>query len=307
MEPEHADADARDGHIPLIGTAPCGLDTMPRMPSPPAAGRLAERPWRALSAPPDVLRVPTMLSEHELGLLYGLARDFADPAVGAVVDAGCFLGGSSAALLAGMRDSARALDRPAGRLLRPVPRRGVRAAQLVLAPAVRGGPGHSFRSFYDRNVAAYPTPHRVLEGDITEIGWTGEPIHVFFVDVLKTAGVNRAVQRDFLPHLVPGESVLIHQDYGYGAHPYIHIGVELIADRLRPLDWMPHGSHVFLVEQELTADVVAALPRPRSQRRGPVPADGPRDRPLQRRHAREPRGREGDAGVRPLGPGLRSR
>ena len=232
---------------------------MPRMPSPPAAGRFTERPWRALSAPPDVLRVPTMLSEHELGLLYGLARDFADPDIGAVVDAGCFLGGSSAALLAGMRDRREPWTGP------PVVSYDLfRVEEYELRNWFSHRPfvevGHSFRSFYDRHVAGYPTPHRVLEGDITEIGWTGEPIHVFFVDVLKTAGVNRAVQRDFLPHLVPGESVLIHQDYGYGAHPYIHIGVELIADRLRPLDWMPHGSHVFLVEQELTADVVAVDP-----------------------------------------------
>ena len=45
-----------------------------------------------------------MLSDWELSLLYCLARDYADPGVGAIVDAGCFLGGSTGALLAGVRD-----------------------------------------------------------------------------------------------------------------------------------------------------------------------------------------------------------
>ena len=64
---------------------------------------LVRRPWRDATLPADAIGIPTMLSKDERRVLYGLARDHArDDA--AIVDAGCFLGGSTAALLAGVRD-----------------------------------------------------------------------------------------------------------------------------------------------------------------------------------------------------------
>ena len=65
--------------------------------------RLIRRLWRDATLPLDAVGIPTMLSKAERRLLYSLARDYAT-GDGAVVDAGCFLGGSTAALLAGVRD-----------------------------------------------------------------------------------------------------------------------------------------------------------------------------------------------------------
>ena len=59
--------------------------------------RLIRRPWRDLTLPSDAVGIPTMLSKDERRLLYGLAREHAS-GEGAIVDAGCFLGGSTAAL-----------------------------------------------------------------------------------------------------------------------------------------------------------------------------------------------------------------
>src|SRR5919202_1247905 len=64
---------------------------------------LVRRPWRDAALPPDAVGIPTMLSKMERRVLYSLARDYAT-GEGAVVDAGSFLGGSTAALLAGIRD-----------------------------------------------------------------------------------------------------------------------------------------------------------------------------------------------------------
>jgi hypothetical protein len=211
---------------------------------------LAEKPWRALAAPPEVFEVPTMLSDRELALLYWLGRDFADPEKGAIVDAGCFLGGSTAALLAGVRDRPETWTGPP---VASFDRFEVEEYTLERYfgsnPAIRVG--DSFRPFYDENVRRFDAPHQIFEGDVIEVGWSGEPIHVFFIDILKTWDVNDAVQRSFYPHLIPGQSIIVHQDYGYGFCPWIHIGVELMWDSLRHLDAMPFGSHVFLVEKPL--------------------------------------------------------
>jgi hypothetical protein len=98
-------------------------------------------------------------------------------------------------------------------------------------------------------------PHVVHEGDITELGWSGGPIDVLFLDVLKSWEINDAVLRDFFPSLVPGRSVIVHQDYGWGEHPWVPITVELMRDSLVLVDWMEWGSHVFFLEGEVPAEL----------------------------------------------------
>jgi hypothetical protein len=215
---------------------------------------LVRRPWREVTLPPDAVGIPTMLSKTERKLLYGLARDYAS-GDGAIVDAGCFLGGSTAALLAGLR------DRPNGWTGPPVVSYDLfRVEEYTLAKFFGGDPsvriGDSFRHRFDANVAGFDLPHVVHEGDITEIGWSGEPIDVLFLDVLKSPEINDAVLREFFPSLVPGRSVIVHQDYGWGWMPWIPITVELMRDSLVLLDWMEWGSHAFFVRDELPTEVI---------------------------------------------------
>jgi hypothetical protein len=216
--------------------------------------RLVRRPWRDVTLPPDAVGIPTMLSKSERKLLYGLARDHArDDA--AIVDAGCFLGGSTAALLAGMRD-------------RPEPWSGpplasydlFRVEEYTLGKFFGDDPslgvGDSFRERFDANVVRFDLPHDVQEGDITEIGWSGDPIDVLFLDVLKSPEITDAVLRDFFPSLVPGRSVIVHQDYGWGWMPWVPITVELMRDSLVLLDSMEWGSHAFLLRDDVPAELV---------------------------------------------------
>jgi hypothetical protein len=214
---------------------------------------LVRRPWRDLTLPVDATGIPTMLSKNERRLLYGLARDYArDDA--AIVDAGCFLGGSTAALLAGVRDRAETWDGA------PVASYDLfRVEAYTMQKFFRDDPdevGASFRDRFDANVARFDVPHVVHEGDITRIGWDGGPIDVLFLDVLKSWEINDAVLRDFFPALIPGRSVIVHQDYAGGYMPWIAISVELMRDSLLLLDWMEWGSHVYFLERELPADVI---------------------------------------------------
>jgi hypothetical protein len=215
---------------------------------------LIRRPWRDVVLPPDAVGIPTMLSKTERKLLYSLARDHAGGEA-AIVDAGCFLGGSTAALLAGVRDRAQSWVGP------PVESYDLFRIEAFTIPKFfatdRGARvGDSFRPRFDAHVARFDLPHVVHEGDITELGWSGGPIDVLFLDVLKSWEINDAVLRDFFPSLVPGRSVIVHQDYGYGDTPWIPITVELLRDSLVLLDWMEWGSHVFFVERELPVEVL---------------------------------------------------
>jgi len=215
---------------------------------------LIRRPWRDVVLPPDAVGIPTMLSKLERRLLYTLARDYASGDA-AIVDAGCFLGGSTAALLAGIRDRSEPWTGP------PVASYDLFQVEAYTMPKFFADDplvrvGDSFRDQFDANVARFDVPHVVHQGDIVEIGWSGGPIDVLFLDVLKTWEVNDAVLRDFFPCLRPGRSVIVHQDYGSGWLPWIPISVELMGGSLRLIDAMEWGSHVFFVAEKIPSDVM---------------------------------------------------
>jgi hypothetical protein len=195
-----------------------------------------------------------MLSKAERKLLYGLARDYAEGDA-AIVDAGSFLGGSTVALLAGVRDRSEPWSGPAVASYDLF-----RVEEFTLGKFFAGDPavkvGESFRPRFDSHVAPFDVPHVVQEGDITEIGWSGGPIDVLFLDVLKSWHINDAVLRDFFPSLVPGRSVIVHQDYGWGLHPWVPITVELMRDSVVLVDWMEWGSHVFFLEGDVPRELM---------------------------------------------------
>jgi len=215
---------------------------------------LIRRPWRDVTLPPDAVGIPTMLSKMERRVLYSLARDLATGDA-AIVDAGSFLGGSTAALLAGVRDRTKPWTGPA------VESYDLFQLDEYMVPKFFADDrsirlGESFRSRFDAHVGRFDVPHVVHEGDITKIGWSGGPIDVLFLDVLKSWEINDAVLRDFFPSLVPGRSVIVHQDYGWGDTPWIAITVELMRESLVLIDWMEWGTHVFFVERELPAELL---------------------------------------------------
>jgi hypothetical protein len=217
--------------------------------------RLLRRPWRDLTLPPDAVGIPTMLSKTERKLLYGLARDYAQGDA-AIVDGGSFLGGSTAALLAGVRDRGQAWTGP------PVASYDLfRVEKYTLEKFFPDAAvGDSFRPRYDAHVERFDVPLDVHEGDITQIGWSGEPIDVLFLDVLKSPEITDAALRDFFPSLLPGRSVIVHQDYAAHYTPWVPIMVELMWDSLTLVDWMEWGSHVFLLERDVPAGIgVASL------------------------------------------------
>jgi len=215
---------------------------------------LVRRPWRDVPLPPDATGIPTMLSKLERRLLYSLARDYAGE--GAIVDAGSFLGGSTAALLAGVRDRPEPWSGP------PVASYDLFQVDEYMVPKFFADDrsvqlGDSFRPRFDAHVARFgDVPHVVHEGDITKLGWSDGPIDVLFLDIVKSWEINDAVLRDFFPSLVPGRSVIVHQDYGWGDTPWIPVTVELMRESLVLLDWMEWGTHVFFVAEELPAELL---------------------------------------------------
>jgi hypothetical protein len=215
---------------------------------------LRGRPWRSVEIPAAALRVPTMLSYRERQLLHWLARDYVTGA-GRIVDGGSFLGGSTVALASGL--AARA-DGPWEATIAAYDLFRVEEYTLAEFAAALPDPttGASFRPAFDVNIAPWARHVEVLEGDMRSIGWGGEPIEVLFLDVAKTWALNDFVLAQFLPCLIPGQSVIVQQDYLWGYGHWIHLTMELLAGAVEELDAMANGSVAYLLTAPVPPDLI---------------------------------------------------
>jgi hypothetical protein len=216
------------------------------------------RPWRKVEAPAEVLAVPTMLSKQELGLLYWLARDYWS-GKGRIIDGGSFLGGSTVALAAGVRD--RATPVQGQRIVVydrfKVEQYAVQGGYFDSEPGLRTG--ESFRFLFDRNIAAFSELLDVREGNITRQVWADGPIEIQFLDVLKSWRINDWAVREFWPSLIPGHSIVVQQDYQYGLDPWLAVTMERLHKHFERLDEMPWATVVFRLKSPLP-DLLAMTP-----------------------------------------------
>jgi hypothetical protein len=198
--------------------------------------------WRQ-SPPPDRLtHLPSMLTLEERALLHQLGMQLSPGSL--IVDAGCFLGGSTASLALG---ASRVLPEAA-----PV----VHSYDLFLVDhsastnygdLIEGRPlGADLLPVFEHVVGPDLLPYvEVHKGDLLDARWdAGAPIEVLFVDVAKTWGLNDHVMREFFPSLVPGRSIVVQQDYVHEWLPWIHIAMELLADHFELIEEVPGSPSV---------------------------------------------------------------
>jgi SAM-dependent methyltransferase len=186
--------------------------------------------WLGHELPEAATSVPTMLMADELRLLHHLAEEHVS-GVDAVVDCGCFLGGSTVALADGLRRNLTRRAQTERRLIHVYDR-------FLVEDWTRGAffpestpTGASFRDRFDRNVAPYAELLEVHEGDVEAQRWTGGPIELLFVDIAKHWTTCDWVTRELFPHLIPGRSIVVQQDYLYERWTgWLHVTMEFYAD-----------------------------------------------------------------------------
>jgi hypothetical protein len=197
--------------------------------------------WDDDSLPERLLGLPSMLTVGERALLYSLGRELRDETC--IVDAGCFLGGSTAALALGVSERLRPprtvihsydlflVDYSAQTHYRELI--GERALGADLLPV--------FETVVGDDLIGYVDVHR---GDLLAQSWPGDPIDVLFVDVAKSWALCDHVGQEFFPSLVPGRSVVVQQDYVHEWLPWIHITMELLGDYFERVATVPGSPSV---------------------------------------------------------------
>lgn len=192
--------------------------------------RISATDWRRRAVPAACSRVPTMLTPDELRLLHYLAEEYYT-GEGIIIDAGCFLGGSTVALADGLRRNLRRRGREEEKLIHSYDRFEIEGWTIGSFFHKSAQAGESFRPLFDRNVRPYAGLVEVHAGDVSNSPWDGGPIEILFIDVAKHWQVCDWVTWQFFPHLIPGKSVVVQQDYLYHHWvAWIHITMEFYSD-----------------------------------------------------------------------------
>lgn len=206
-----------------------------------------------------------MLMQDELRLLEFLSEDYwrGD---GVIIDAGCFLGGSTLALASGLRKNLARCGIAEKPLIHSYDlfriedwTRGVYFPESAQA-------GDSIRADFDRNIAGYAPLVRVREGDITASEPPSRPIEILFVDLAKHWTVCDWITENLFPHLIPDRSIIVQQDYLYHHWTgWLQVTMEYFAEEFEILCDTGSNSVAFLLRKpfapgRLRPRLVEAMP-----------------------------------------------
>jgi predicted O-methyltransferase YrrM len=181
---------------------------------------LRSKPWlKDLPFP----KCATMLTDEELLLLRWLSKNVYTGS-GLLLDCGCFLGGSTLALAAGLQESAAT-------------KKKMHSFDLFVAGKFEANAwareglveGKSFRALYEQKIAAVRDMVEVHEGDIIQAILPPGDIELLFIDCAKAPWVNDFFVTKLFPRLVPG-SIVVQQDYLFPALPWLHITMEYFSE-----------------------------------------------------------------------------
>jgi hypothetical protein len=209
------------------------------------------RPWA--SSQKEIEGMPRgMLRIVEGSMLYFLARDYFR-GFGEIIDAGAFLGASSFCLARGLEDNPK-IGAKSGRLhaydlftvwREPETTYQFMASELNRIFDIDTGANESILPIYFSNLGPLARHIMVYPGDITKKIWNSRPIEILFLDICKSRPIWQHILSSFYPSLIPGISVVVHQDYHHPLLPFIHVAQERLAPYFRIVEAKADDSAVF--------------------------------------------------------------
>lgn len=215
----------------------------------------AQRPWHD-DGPAAAAHLVGMLGRAESRLFRELAQHVWTGA-GAIVDAGSFLGRSATCFAQGLRNNA-AFD--GGRRHRIHCFDDFVCHDEFTIELVQDGFGERIaigdgtRALFDRQVR----PHRELldvhHGDFHHATWRSGPIELLMVDIAKSPSLGNKVVELFFRELIPGTSLVVHQDYHHAWLPHIHVVMEFLADSFELVEPRADSSAVFALTRPIPAE-----------------------------------------------------
>jgi SAM-dependent methyltransferase len=145
---------------------------------------------------------------------------------GEVVDLGCWLGSTTIPLVKGLLKNPAFIE--SGRKVYAydlfVWFDWMNSSAVGTNLAGKYKEGDNFVEEFKLRTKEFAEHIEIREGDLKVIGWSQqEKIEFLLVDAMKNWDLANAIVRAFYPSLVPGESIVLHQDYAHFFTPWIHL------------------------------------------------------------------------------------
>jgi hypothetical protein len=209
--------------------------------------------------PAPVRRHPGMISPEERYALYWLTLNYFR-GEGVIVDAGCFLGASTAcfgsALQArGFRPNKMVHSYDLGIVGSP----NMARLAAMAAEGREFKKGDSFGPALAAVTSAYAEFVDFRLGDILEKIDEPDPIEILFIDVCKTPRINAVVTKATFSKLIPGRSIVVQQDYFHDWLPWLHMTMGRFSEHFRYLG-AAGGSAFFRCEKSISDAEAASDP-----------------------------------------------
>ncbi len=199
------------------------------------------------------ITVRSMLSGFELALLHVLAKDWYT-GEGEIIDGGPLLGLSTYAMARGLVANPRRLST----------RHRIYSFDLFLSDGMGwhaqgsdSGTGSVLDRFLEINRDRLDCIS-ISPGNLLDMHWDGKPIEVMFIDVAKSWDLNTWTLRNWYPSLIPGRSMVVHQDYVYFNQYWVALTMAWLSEYFERCEEVFGATVLFLNRSRIPAEKLNA-------------------------------------------------
>ncbi|MDY6939614.1 MAG: hypothetical protein SWY16_18425 [Cyanobacteriota bacterium] len=217
---------------------------------------LKQRPWRSQEYNPSGNRlwtVPSMLIDEEKKMLSYITQ-YVFEGKGHILDLGCSIGGSTAFLSHGLSNNSYSNYWKIHSFdlfqVGNYERKTFFPLHNIEIPA-----DSNMFPLFQKHTAPWSQLIEVHAGNILDYAWSGESIEILFVDIMKSAELYDYVIETFFPCLIPGESIIILQDYLFvSSGPWHIVLMELLKDKITRISHTAINSVIYLCTDRITQE-----------------------------------------------------
>jgi len=206
---------------------------------------------------PKLRRLHGMTTANEKAYLYWYGKHIFT-GKGDIVDLGCWLGSTSISLAMGLERNNHAKTNKHIHsydefIWRAYMDNGTKGTNLE----GKYRHGDSFLDEFERRAYPWRQYIKACPGDLANVGWHGGPIEFLLIDAMKSWDAASGVVQNFFPALVPGKSIIMHQDFAHWYTAWIHPIHYRLRDYFTPLYDVPSsGSMLFRLVRHIPSELV---------------------------------------------------
>ena len=218
---------------------------------------IRHRASQAVILSSNLRRLLGMITWNERAYLYWYGRHIFT-GKGHMVDLGCWLGSTTISLAMGLERNRHATCRKLIHahdefVWRAYMDSGVKGTELE----GKYRAGDSFLLEFERRTSAWRQYIKPCPGDLARGGWCGDPIEFLLIDAMKSWGAATGVVQNFFPALIPGVSIILHQDFAHWFTAWIHPIHYRFRHYFEPVYDVPSsGSMVFRLSRALPYELL---------------------------------------------------